>query len=294
MFFVRRRYPVLLFAACISSLLLTACHREAAPAPAPKPIVSTLPAGTRVPAMLMRQLESGVDKEGADVPMLVTEDVKDASGNIVVKRGSPLQGKITWSRRADAWAGLSNRPARLRFKFLSVTTTDSQAVEVCADLTKPDEPYELNRSNTGKTDIATKVDTLAADQKNAAILQAVNDLFEKGDVGSLDQPEERQKLAEIADQLQMPELKTVVSQTGPGDVAYLLQTMRRGNTLATLGAATPQGQLGLLALNQMASLAGAVGNRLAGITKGRNIKAYIGTPVTAYVTRAVNITLAPR
>lgn len=280
--------PALAVAAAIGTI---GCRNEAAPVapPAPKVVEAEIPAGTKIPAMLMKQLESGIDDEGDDVPMVVTEDVKDAAGRVLITRGTPVQGQITWSRRESTLDPLINRPARLKFRFLATVAADGTAITVCADPAKPEEPYELNRANTGTTDAAKQLDDLAKDERNAQVLDAVTELFDKGDARLLEQEDSRERLASIAKELGLPELQSVAQQGQIGKVKGLLDGLRQGDTLARLAPAASQGPMTLMALMEMANVARHVNDRLSKITHGRNIKAYVGTPVTGYVSTATKV-----
>lgn len=286
---LRRRSLCLALA---TTAVLVGCGKPEAPPAPPAPIAVELPAKQEVHAILVKQLESGVDDEGTDVPLLVTEDVKDAQGHILIPQGSPITGKVTWSRRADMMSGIVNRPARLKFKPATVKTIDGQLIEVCADTENPEEPYELNRANTKREEVEKQLEAISKDEQNNQVLQAVSDLFEKGDARVLDTPETRTRLVELGKQLNLPDLQSL-DQTGEADkVKDLISSLRSGQSLSQLGQGG-QGQMALLAISELANLAGSVGNVLGRLTHGRNIKAYVGTPVTVYVAKPASVKVNP-
>ena len=72
----------------VALVLLFGCSK---PGPGQE-TASTKPAilaqGTEVPLILLRQIEAGSTREGALVPFMVGEDVRDAEGNVLIPKGT--------------------------------------------------------------------------------------------------------------------------------------------------------------------------------------------------------------
>ena len=243
--------------------------------------------GLEVRAVLLSELTSGGSNEGDDVPMMVAEDIRDASGAVVVVKGTPLLGKVTWSRAEGALGALTNQPARLNFKFDTVPAVDGTALKLSA-VTGEAKDYELNRDNTGKTEPSAQLEKLAEDTTNEQALEAVRELFDKGDASKLDSPETRQKLSAIAQQMGLANTSKLIEKNEVDKMNDLVRQLRQGGTVAALASG---GSATLVdAALELANVAGQVGSRLGRMLGGRNIKAYVGTPVKAYVIEAAEVT----
>jgi hypothetical protein len=253
------------------------------PTAAPEPRRVALAAGTRVPLLLLQTLESGQVEEGTDVAFLVGEDVKDAQGNVLISKGSPAQGRVTWSRREEMLGGLMNRPARLKVQLLATVATDGQAVDLAAAPDQPEEPYEFNRGNTGRTAAMQQLETIAQDAENAAVLQAMENLVEGKESVLLAEQESRERLAKIGRELQLPALAGLAQQNEVGKVKSLLERLRGAGPITAVAKHIDSADPAMAAVLEWTGVASAVSSRLQGLTHGRNIKAYVGTPVDAYV-----------
>lgn len=263
-------------------ILLMSCKALEPTATAKAPESVKLEAGTQVKAVLMKELTSGGSNEGDEVPLMLSEDVKDAKGRILVPKGTPIMGKVTWSRSEGTLGSLINQPARLKFGVDHLKAVDGAVVKLSAAKAKAEE-YELNRENTGRMVASEQIETLAQDKGNEAVLAAVRDLFEKGETPQMD----NEKLTAIASQLNLPTTTKLIQENKVDEVTDLVQQIRRGATLTNLATG---GSASLVeAALELASVAGQVGNRLERMIGGRNIRAYVGTPVELYVSETVEV-----
>ena len=71
-----------------------------------------------------------------------------------------------------------------------------------------------------------------------------------------------------------------------GEAQEIIRTARDGGSIANLAGGTP-----IAAALEMVRLAGDVGHRLDRTLSGRNIRAYPGTDIAAYVARTTSVTL---
>ncbi|MEZ0324652.1 MAG: hypothetical protein ACAH95_01995 [Fimbriimonas sp.] len=267
-------------------VILAGCSAAQQAAPPKPPEVVKLEAGTPVKAILMKELTSGGTQEGEDVPLMVSEDIKDAKGRVLVPKGSPITGKVTWSRTEGTLGSLLNQPARLKVKIDSVKAVDGVTVKLSAEKGKLEE-CEFNRENTGKVVASGQLEKLAGDKANDAALQAIRDLFEKGDVTNLDTPEGKQKLAAIVKEMGLTTTSKVMEENQVNKVTDLVLQIRRGSglvNLATGGTATL-----VDAAVELAGVAGQIGDRLGKMVGGRNIRAFVGTPVEVFVLEPVDV-----
>ncbi|MGV3615441.1 MAG: hypothetical protein ACO1SV_08930 [Fimbriimonas sp.] len=272
---------------------LAGCQGPKTDAEAPKPVVTAeLGAGIPVPMVLLKSLESGVDEEGSDVPLLVSEDVKDAQGRVLIEKGTPAQGRVTWSRREEMLGGLMNRPARLKFDLVATVSVDGQAIDLCANKEKPEDPYELNRGNTGRPRAARELEAMFEDERDQAVLKAMNDIFEGKEAELLELQESRDRLASIGQKLQLPGLASLAQQNQVGKVKPLLNGLRSGGPINEVARHLNADSPALAAVMEWTGIAGAVSDRLGGFAHGRNIKAYVGTPVQGFVEKPATVKIS--
>lgn len=282
---------------CALGVWLAGCQR---PAEAPPTIVSPLSAGTPVSMILLQEMESGEIPEGAPVSLLVNEDVKDASGHVLITRGTPAQGEVTWSRKEEMLGGLTNRPARLKFRILATSAVDGTAVTLCADKDRPEEPYELNRANTGRGPAADKVDELMKDDQNRAVLEAMKDLAsdQTRDVSAaLESVESRDRLAKIGQELGVPSLSALAQQGEVGKVKEALSKLRSPSTNANTSEPFSRYALKNLPMVDtvlaITNVASQVNHGLDALRHGRNIKAYVGTSINGFVASETTVKVQP-
>jgi hypothetical protein len=278
---------------CAIGVAITGCRTpktEDASNATPKPAATVeLAAGTPVPMVLLKSLESGVDEEGSDVPLLVREDVKDAQGRVLIRKGTPAQGRVTWSRREEMLGGLTNRPARLKFDLVATVGADGQAIDLCADPKKTEEPYELNRGNTGRRPAVRELEAMFQDERDQAVLKAMNEMFEGKDAELLELQDSRERLARIGRELNLPGLTNLAQQGQVGKVRPLLDNLRRGGPINEVARHLRADNPALTAVMEWTGVAGAVSDRVEAFSHGRNIKAYVGTPIDGFVEKAATV-----
>jgi hypothetical protein len=268
----------------VSGLLLAGCGAQPQ-AEAKQVEEATLAAGTPVQAILLQEISAGATDEGQEVALMVSEDVKDAKGRVVVPKGSPVVAEVTLSRSEGTLSALMNQPARLNVRFKTLRAADGTTVELSADREDREAEFEFTRANTGRGEPSRKLESLLEDEANEEAMAALQQLFESGDVRSLDSADTRDRLQRIADEIGLEGTSRVIRQNELSQVGDLLQAVRRGSNLATLASG---GSLAVVdAALELASVAGHVGSRLSRMVKGRTIRAHVGTPVTAYVVEEV-------
>jgi hypothetical protein len=238
----------------------------------------------------MQELESGVTDKDASVALMVADDVKDAKGIVVVRKGTPAKAKVTWSRREGTLSGLVNQPARLQIDLQSISTVDGQSVDLSAAKEK-DEEFDLTRGNTGKTPIAEKLEQLAKDPSKEQVLRQIETMFKEGKAPDLTQPEGKAQFAQIVKDMGLEQTHKLVEEGQMGKAQELVSRIREGATLTALATGGTLAAAG--AVLELANVAGHVGSRFGRILHGRNIKAYVGTPVPAFVQKAVVVKVPP-
>ncbi len=274
----------------LAALVLVGCgHEVAKPAPTPPaPIIASLALGTPIKLVLLGQMESGVSEKGSEVPLMVSEDVSDSSGHVLIAKGTPAKGEITWSRREGTMGALMKQPARLDFKLVSLSTVDGQSVELSADASKPEE-FRFDRENTGYMDGTSKFDDLIKEQGDNVALKDVADLFADGKTPDLNSPATKEKLKQVCQRLSLHETERLIDKGEVDKASTLLRQVKQGASIATIGAGGALAAVG--AVTELAALAGRVTNHVSGMLQGRNIRAYVGTPFTAYALKGITVTI---
>lgn len=286
-----RMAPIAMIAAL--GMAVAGCRTEKPAEPTPQPAVTAeLGAGVAVPMVLLKTLESGVDETGSDVPLLVSEDVKDAQGRLLIAKGTPAQGRVTWSRREEMLGGLTNRPARLKFELMATVAADGQAIDLCADPKKQDEPYELNRNNTGRPRAARELEAMFQDERDQAVLKAMNDVFEGKEAELLELQDSKERLARIGRDLNLPGIANLAQQGQVGKVRPLLDHLRRGGPINEVARHLRSDNPALTAMMEWTGISSTISERVSEFAHGRNIKAYVGTPVQGFVEKTAVVKIS--
>ena len=253
-------------------LVLAGCGPKPAPPTSSTPVARTvtLAAGTPVKLILLDELTSGGSEKGATVRLALAEAVEGLPAM------SPVAATVSWSRSEGTLGGLSNRPARLNLTLESLTGPEGERIPLSADLSE-EKDVELNRANTGRPD-----SSVTPPEGDDAAEGAVRELIAKGESGGLD----ARQVGDLARRLGMGETAKLADAGRLDEVGSLMRTVRAGGSVAGLASGGS-----VAAAMELVNLAGDVGHRLGRSLGGRNIHAYPGTVVPAYVSRETTITL---
>jgi hypothetical protein len=171
----------------------------------------------------------------------------------------------------------------------TTVAADGRAVDLCADVKDPKEAFEFNRANTGTAGAADALDAMVTDERDEKVLVAMQQLFENGDARELESAHGRERLRAMGQKLNLPGLQSLAQQGEVGRVRGLLDQLRKGTSFARLSPAAMDGPMTLETIMEMAQVARKVNDRINKASHGRNIKAYIGTPVTGFVEKGVTV-----
>lgn len=271
---------VILFAA---ALVVASCSTRA-----PEPVIVSVPQGTAVPLILARQISAGDIAEDAFVPFLVSEDVV-VDGKVVIPKGSPASGTVTWSRSEGTLSGLVNQPARLEVRLDFVRLPSGQT-PIASDPTEPKKPFAFTRENTGIPSAnSAKVEELLKDEANRKLAEKLGELFE-GKTPDLSTPEAQATLQKIATDMGLSDTTKLLSdgKSNAGQIAGTIERLQRGDLS---GLVKGDLSLSLGSVIELANLVGGFGDRISRSLKGRTIRAYPGTKVTAYLVSPIMISV---
>lgn len=249
------------------------------------PIRAVAKAGTGIPVMLMNKLASGDSKVGETAVFLVTRDVKDASGNVVIPQGSFVTASVVQSRSAGAVSAMLNQPARLVIEFDELRAGNESAKVQSRD--KNPAELQLTADNTGLPDLAADLGSVWDDPETRQGLQELAKVVLEGKVPGaeaaalMERTAERLKLSSTADAIRgnhMDALARIGDSLASGSVSFAV-----GDLTATAAA-----------LQELLGIAGAVSSRLEGIFKGRNVRAYPGTEFEVFLAEDFERTIERR
>jgi hypothetical protein len=183
-------------------------------------------------------------------------------------------------------SGLMNKPARLEVKFVEVKTVDGQTLRLAANTTGADDGHDFTRSNTGKVDLAERLDRIKGDADVQSTLKQIQDSFTTGKAPDFSDPKSKEALAKIAKELDLKSLGDAVAQDRAPEIAEFMGSANKAKT--TVGAFS-SGNLTFAAVMELADVAGDVGSKLSQMIRGRTIRAYPGTEVTAYTAEKTQV-----
>lgn len=257
---------------------------------APEPKKVGLKQGTEVPLILAMNLEAGASKQGTVVPFIVADDVKGDDGSTVIAKGAIGYGQVVWSRSEGTLSAMMNQPARLDVRLDYVVAKDGQKVKLEAEPGKGDDAYEFTRANTGKIGESGTAEQAWSNPDKQKAMTTLLQLIERSKQSDLANDPQT---AEVLDRLSK-DLNLSYGRLDPKSkerVSSLLGSVGNGEvTLEGLArAALPE----VNALLELTRVTGFIGKQIGGTLKGRTIRAYVGTPVTAYVRTDQTITVMP-
>jgi hypothetical protein len=272
-------------------LLAAAGCRSGGPGPAAPPRIAVLKKGAEVPMVLLRQLEAGDAREGSLVPFVVTEEVRSADGAVVLEKGAIAEGEVVWSRGEGTLSGMMNRPARLTVRIRHARASGGERVPLAAELDKPEEPYAFTRANTGIPGSA-QVGASGDDPAREAAARALDRFFATGEASALQAEEEaREWLLQVSREQDLEAVRAFLDPSArkPAELGELDRVVRHIRDGSITKLAGGEALLALSALQELGRMAHYLERSLASRLKGRTIKAYMGTPVRAFVAEDVSV-----
>ncbi|CAN5641505.1 hypothetical protein BH11ARM2_BH11ARM2_25330 [soil metagenome] len=256
-------------------MLLGGCRSASQPvAETSAPRKVSLAAGTPVRLVLFDELASGGSAEGKEVRLALMDPVEGLPAM------SPATAVVSWSRTEGTLGGLTNRPARLNLTLKSLKGPNGEEIPLSADPNEPHD-YELNRDNTGRPSTVAQKEP---EEGDVAAGTAVKELIEQGQSSGLNAEE----VGQLARKLGMGETARLAEAGKLDQVQSLCRKIRDGGTIAGLASGGT-----VAAAMELVNLAGDLGHRLGKTLGGRNIRAYPGTVIPAYVAETTMVTRAP-
>lgn len=227
-----------------------------------------------VPMILLTEISSGGAPQGKEIAFMVTQDVTSAGNSIVIPRGAIAYGKVVWSRSAGAISKFLNEPARLAVTIDRTVTADGKTIQLQATNSKDAKPLQFTGENTNTEAASDELKKILADETSKKALQQMLDVFSGEDMGDAG------IVAGLAKRLNLTSMFQLAEARSLGDLVSVFKGVAGGQlTRVTVG----QAGLVVSAITELAGLRRSVGGLISGLFKGRNIRAFPGTPVVAYI-----------
>jgi hypothetical protein len=258
---------------------------------APQQVEVSVPVGTEVPLVLMEKLESGGTEEGETARFVTAEDVV-VNGGVVIPAGQPVQAEVVWSRAANVASDIINQPARLQVVFESIELASGERISLSGLASEPAEPYEFNRENTGRELSQDALSRLWDDPDTRDLMEHLAKGMSGEESLNLDR-QDAEELRVIARELGLDETTEMLENGDASAVETLERALLSAQSGDVSGFESPESLLAVAAISELGNLASGVDRSLRGIFKGRNIRAYVGTPVTVYIAEPLEIEVPP-
>ncbi|MBI5708640.1 MAG: hypothetical protein HZC36_16775 [Armatimonadetes bacterium] len=282
----------------IASVLfaVAGCSGQTVINPPDKQVQATLSAGTKVPLVLLTDLRAGTADVGAKVALVVSEDIKDSQGRVLVPRGTLAEGEVAESRSEGMLSAAMNRPARLAVRFFTIKPEGQNAIAItAAPKSEGDEVFRFTSENSVPGRLEAEVKNLVDGTQRATVEdlnQALEQFLSAGNAENLRGGAETERaLRQLLDATDLKSAKKYLSEDGKSsldDLGKLLASARSGSITAL---STGDIALALNALKELGELAGSIEQGLKGAFRGHTIHAQVGTGVTAYVARDAQVTV---
>jgi hypothetical protein len=226
-----------------------------------------------VSLLLLTELSAGGSPEGKRVALLVTEDFTAPNGTNVPK-GSIAYRKVHWSRSAGALSGLFNEPARLAIKLDSVAGMDGNPVALVPVGADKEGVFHFHGGNTGIERASDAIEEVLNDAGAKEALEVMLGGLLGKEMGS------NEVVALLAKRLSLANIAKLVEVNSLGDLVGTFKSIAAGE-ITRIG--TAHAGIVIEAVTELTGLRKSVGDRIAGLFRGRTIRAYPGTPVRAIV-----------
>jgi hypothetical protein len=242
----------------------------------------TVPKGTPIKLMFLKEISSSGSYPGDVVPLVVTGDVV-VRGDVLIPEGTMAFAKVTQSRREGALsAPLFDKPARLAIKFEHLRDVHGNVVRLCP---KPQKEGELSITRemtvTPTSAESKELEMLWESPTARPVMEKVRRLF----VDSATHLTQKEALILVEHNAPIPAVGEAIRSGLFGDVVSFIDDLKRGRTveaLLKLNPVTRPAYLAVRAVRQLGRLSGGVGNYVEGRFKGRNIRCSAGVEITVY------------
>lgn len=281
-----------------AAILLLLCQPSATAGVAQQ---CTLPSGTEVKLTLLDDIGSGGSRLDSTVAFLVSDDIKDPQGKILIASGTLATAKVAQVRREGALsAPVFDHPARLALTLEKTWTVDKQVVHLKANLNKkPYELYQFTRDNTQmpmpKNEDKALKDAWKVKRKYNLIAKLVG-IFKGG--GNGEDFKDRTELVALSELAETISLGNTVDLIVSGrlnalhELIVAIRSRRVFSGIAAIGSGIVGFREGLLAVKELAHLSHNVGQYVGGRFKGRNIKAPAGLEIICFTGEEMQVTIS--
>jgi hypothetical protein len=270
------------------------------PVRAVEPDQVELPADRRIRLMLLKNLSTTHTRHNETVPFVVTSDVRDPDGKLLIAKGTPAFGRVVWVRgEGPISATILDLPARLQVRILETRAVDGQTVRLKAHRERgPSEPFVFTRDNT-TAQLESRLELREAwkDPKTREVLTQLVSMLESDEVPEgLDSGAQREVLRRVSKSLELDTALGLIEEGKAPQLQSLLNTLRTvqdPNVFSQSEWTGIQFALAMQAVQEVARLGRDMVGYIGGRLQGRNIRAPIGMDIDAYTAESVQIKVRP-
>ena len=251
-----------------------------------------LKSGTEVPLVLLTPLDSGGSEVGKIVKFVVAQDVKSASGKVVIEQGAMATGTVKDSRTGTLMGSLTNKPARLSVELIDVVAANGKRLKIRDEAL--DRPFEFTQDNTNVDNNATVVNAISDPEARNLVANLARQIATGQEMSASDKSKADIQLQQLSEKYGLKDTQAFLKsdqkgQAKNGDVVGLLESVQKGDIKGLTGVDV---LLAVRAAGELVDLGSGIDKTLRGIFKGSNIHARVGTPVTAIL--AENSKIIPK
>jgi hypothetical protein len=278
-------------AAILGAAVWWAIGSEAKPRP---PKESLLAKGTEVQLLLLQPLKAGRSVVGTPVSMIVSEDVLDEAGNILIEAGSIAKAKVAASEAGSIASALTMGAGKLEIDLLDVRTTDGKSALLCSDAEDSLAPFSLDRTNAIRKDLGDAVSAVWNHEQTQIGLAGLRKRFMGEETKeALPNPDIKAVLAAAAKELNMNRTVELLEDESAVKAAWsnVREAAAQVATGDLSGLTNPELIESLKAVGELAKVVDAADNSMKSTVRGREVSAPAGTAVTAQVEEDVQVAL---
>ncbi len=247
----------------------------------------SLPRGTEIRLVLLKELNSGGSIVGDEVPFAVAEDVI-VNGQVLVREGTLATARVVQARREGALsASIFDKPARLAIELERTSDVNGNPVYLCARVNGKDQRlFSFNRKNTRIPKLEDKqaIETFKTPAKRRVVELLVDTLKGSRSLESFHDNAERNVIMEVARALKLNNTVDLLLNNRMIDLINLgAQLSAPGlGTLLGVRTAVSAVQVTFRAAKEIARIGSHLPGFLSRKFGGRNVDAAIGLQISAF------------
>ncbi|MEQ1822830.1 MAG: hypothetical protein ABL949_09980 [Fimbriimonadaceae bacterium] len=252
-------------------------------------LAQSLPRGTEIRVMLLKQLNSGGSVLDEEVPLMVLEDIK-VGRQTLIREGTLTVAKVRQVRREGAFsATIFDKPARLAIEVASIRDESGREIKLASRMNGRDRQLvQFNRENTKVRREADIEAALGNGDGLKAGKMLVDALRGAQSIEDIDNSIVRTTLLELARGLRFGNVYELVKDRRLNDLIAFGSLLAKPGlaTLIAVPSAISVGLMTVRAVKEIARIGRHLPNFISRKFGGRNINAPVGLEFSVFVDRS--------